>query len=114
MTPQKGELALDALIAITVRAGINQPVTDAEIEQHMSNPHLTPEETRAFDAWKETCVSRVLGKLSQAQPGEENSEVEHELYAAMNRKNETDRHDEKTEEELKRLRKELLGEEDEQ
>ncbi|MBU0679711.1 MAG: hypothetical protein KJ626_16535 [Verrucomicrobia bacterium] len=112
MTAHNEERALDALIAITLRAGLHNEITEAEIDEHMANPQLNQEELKAYDEWKKTSLARALGKLDGAKP--KPSAVEQVEYAAMNRKNEAEKHDAATEEELERLRKKLLGGEEKQ
>ncbi|HBA85033.1 MAG TPA: hypothetical protein DCZ95_13145 [Verrucomicrobia bacterium] len=109
MTAHNEEQALDALIAITLRAGCFSEVNEAEINQHMTKPQLNEGESRAYESWHQAVINRVLGKsiVNIQEP----TVVEEELFAAMNRKNKDDKHDEETEEELKRLRKKLLDDE---
>lgn len=110
MTAHSEEKALDALIAITLRAGINSDVSEADIKKHMANPQMNAEELAAYEKWKATAAMRIAGKLSDSPV--DVSFVKSPAFAAMNRKNEKEKHDPATEEELKRLRKQLLGEEE--
>jgi hypothetical protein len=112
MTAHNEERALDALIAITLRAGLNNEVTEAEIHEHMTNPQLNQEEMKAYEEWKKTALAKALGKLDGAK--RKSVAVQQAEFAAMNRKNETEKHDAATEDELERLRKKLLGGEEEQ
>lgn len=104
-------MALDALVAMTLRGAMQGDVTTVEVEAHVKDPNLTQEQEEAFNQWKKQSLARILSGVSE--PLAVATPVEDAEFAAMNRDNQDDKHDAKTEEELKRLRKELLGEEEE-
>lgn len=103
------ELALDALLAAVLRQPEEVQPTEKEIREFLkSKKPLSPEAKAAIKKLGSDVVNRLI--LAQDKPDvHEAKETESApLFAAMNRKNVSGRHDPKTEEELKRKRKEIL------
>lgn len=104
------ELALDALLAATLRQPEEAEVTDEEIAKFLASKTPLSEEARSVlkkigpDVMKHLLALEGEGETENIAASEMAP-----LYAAMNRKNKAGQHDQKTEEELDRKRREILA-----
>lgn len=103
------ELALDALLAAALRQPEEGQPTDEEIREFLkSKKPLSQEAEAAIKRLGPDVVNRLIlarNKISAIKSKESESAP---VFAAMNRKNVSGRHNPETEEELKRKRKEIL------
>lgn len=104
------EMALDALLAASLRQPEEAPVTDEEIGVFSeSKAPLSEEAKAALKHIGPDAVRRLVLSQDQAETTEMDDVASAPLYAAMNRKNAAGQHNPKTEEELENKRKEILA-----
>jgi len=103
------ELALDALLAAALRQPEEVKPTAKEIREFLkSKKPLSPEAKAAIKKLGSDVVDRLILARKESVVFESKEAESAPLFAAMNRKNTSDRQGSKTEEELKRKRKEIL------
>jgi hypothetical protein len=103
------ERALDALLAAALRHPEDAKPSGKEVREFLKrNKSLSPEAKAAIRRLGPNVVNRLILSQKRSKVIESTQEESMPLFAAMNRQNASNQHDPKTEEELKRKRKEIL------
>jgi hypothetical protein len=103
------ELALDALMAALLRQLETSPPTEKEIRDFLKTEKpLSPEAKAAIKRLGPDVVNRLILARNRSVTAESKQSESAPVFAAMNRKNVSGRHNPETEEELRRKRIEIL------
>jgi hypothetical protein len=110
-TYDKEELALDAVIALTLRAcDVSEEQIQKDAEDYLTkNVKLSPEYKKAINGIKNRILNESNTSSISIPPSKVEIEYE-ESYMAMHRDNSNEKLDVETEEELKKRRQKIIDE----